>query len=414
MSGSHNTHAKISPSGLDRSTVCTASTAFIDELIEDGRIPKYSPMNKFGASGTFAHDLAEEALLHLLGEKESEEIKAAKSLHHWLESKDFYWTDAMTGRKELFQKGYGELENYIDYCMAQVKHDQDIVYVEVRSKLFYSDVPTDKGTCDFLILHYDGSITIVDLKWRRSGMVESVKNKQLSAYGMSYIQNKMVRQPKMSNVIRLATYNPLVAPYVRPWNTTYMDLKQFCEDEIQEPVDVITEGKMTMFVPTVKACLWCPAKEVCRARLAKVAIGFPKSFNADLVEPEELVEFLKIEPENAAFFKDANSILLNRADIGKAVPGTRLVEGRSNRRYDNVELAGDFLTQHLDHDDVFDPPKIKSFSKITPKLEPDIKKKFETEFLVKPKGKMKLALDDDTEAMSVTSLKAKLLKSKKK
>ena len=411
MSGSHNAHAKISPSGLDRTTVCTASTAFIDELIEKGEIPEYSPMNKFGASGTFAHDLAEEAILHLLDKKESKEIKEAKSLHHWLESKKFYWTDEKTGKKELFQDGYGDLESYIDYCIGQIKDDRDIAYVEVRSKLFYSDNPKDKGTCDFLILHYDGSITIVDLKWRRSGMVESFQNKQLSAYSLSYIENKMLRQPKANTKIRLATYNPLVAPYVEPWDLSLGELKAFCHEEIQVPVDIIKSGVGTSFVPTQKGCQWCPAREKCGAKTLKVAMSFP---NSEIVTDEDYFEIFKNSGEIKALLEDAEKRMYDLADKGQAHQGTMMTTGRSNRRYGDPETAGIFLEEHLDYEEIYDPPKIKSFSKITPKLTPEIKKQFEKDHLIKPQGKLKIVLADGVKSTSVTSLKSKLLKSANK
>ena len=322
MSGSHNTHAKLSPSGLDRTTVCTASTKHVDDLKAQGIIPEYEPMNKFGASGTFAHDLAEEAILHLLDKKESKEIKEAKSLHHWLENKQFFWKDEKTKKSELFQDGYGELENYIDYCMAQIKDDRDIVYVEVRSKLFYSDNPKDKGTCDYLILHHDGSITIVDLKWRRSGMVESYHNKQLAAYGYSYIENKMLRKPKANTEVKLTTYNPLVAPYVAPWKTTVGELKYFCDQVIEKPVAIINEGSMTMFVPTEKACQWCPARDHCGAKDAKVIMAFPNTFDLSNVQDEDLVGWAKMEKEAQGFFEGVNKRLYELADKGNAQEGS--------------------------------------------------------------------------------------------
>lgn len=404
MSGSHNTHAKFSPSGLERTAVCTASTALVDDLIAKGTIPAYQPSNKFGVIGTKAHDLAEETLLHLLGKKISKNIEGAESIHHWLEAQ------VCEFEGEIVHEGYGEVENYVDYCMSQIQSDKDLVYVEVRAKLFYSDNPDDKGTCDFLILHKDGSITIVDLKWRRSGMVDSVRNLQLSAYGMSYIQSNMIFEPKGGAKVSLTTYNPLVAPYVDPWVTNYAELTSFCKDKITTPIRNVEEGNV-MFVPGKKACQWCPAKEYCQARVSKVLTALPDTLGNGIIEDHQLVDLLQIKDEAIALFDDAEKRLYRLADEGKAQSGTRLVEARSNRRYKDPEAAGLFLTQHLDHDDVFDPPKIKSFTKVTPKLTPEIKKQFEAECIVKPKGKLKLVLTDEVSSESVSTLKSKLLKS---
>lgn len=373
-------------------------------MIAEGKISEEQSSNKFGASGTFAHDLAETALLHLLGKKVSKDIEESQSLHHWLEKQQCFFEG------ELVQNGYGELESYIDYCMSCVKHEKDIVYVEVRSRLFYSENPDDKGTCDFLILHHDGSITIVDLKWRRSGMVESFENLQLSAYAMSYIKNKMIVSPKANVEVSLATYNPLVAPYVKPWKTSMGELRNFCNDKIQKQMDLIKSG-FTMFIPSKKACEWCPAKMLCGARTASVVTAFPDTFDVATIADKDLVQYLKTKEQALKFYDDIETRLYNLADQGKAVEGTQLVEGRSNRRYDDEEKAAIFLSEYLSTEDIFHSPKIKAFTEIVPKLSKELKQVFEKDYLVKPKGKLKIVLTDKTEVPTASSLKSKLLKS---
>jgi hypothetical protein len=396
MSGSHNKHAKISPSGLDRTTTCTASVAYIERLKDADIIPQYEPSNIYGEMGTFAHDLAEKAILHLIGKIVDPEISKAKSLHAWLESKNCHG-----------QKGYGDLENYIDYCLSCRKHPKDRVYVEKQSQLFYSDDVGEKGTCDFIILHYDKSITVVDLKWRRSGMVESVENKQLATYAQSFIKNGMLAKAPANTKLHITTYNPLVHPYVDPWDTTVGELNKFCS-KIEASVKIIEEGIHTTFNPNEKACVWCPARSVCRAKAEKLINAMPDTLGLSTFEADDMVQWFQMKKEISQFFDNIETHLTSLAEKGNPVKGTKLVEGASRRHYVDEDTVTDFLGNHLSIEE-YTETSLLPFSKVMPKLTPDVKKAFEAECLVKPKGNMKLVVSTD-DRQSLVAMKSKLFK----
>ena len=404
-SGSHNKHARLSPSASDRWMSCSASIEYIERLREEGVIPKKEPSNVYGAVGSFAHDLSEIIFNHLLGRKKSPEIEAHKTVHKWLKTKTLH-----------HQKDYAVLENYIDYCMAQIRDKKDKVHIEVQSRLFYSEDPEEKGTCDFLIEHRDGDLTVIDLKWRNSGMVESIRNSQLAIYVKSYIQNRMFKKLKPDAKISIATYNPLVHPYAEPWEISVAEFNDFCR-EIQRCADIIDEGVSTVFVPSEYACKWCPAREVCVPKMMNLVNAIPSSImdspnGVPVLSEEALVEFWKLKTMLSDAMKTTEEKLQALAEKGTPAPGTKLITGRSVRRYRNEDEAASFLRRYLDESDIY-KRSIESFSNLLPQLPKSIQKRFEKDHLIKPKGAPKVALDTDKRPTS-KSLKSALFKNIRK
>lgn len=422
MSGSTNTHASLSPSGAERWADCTASKGFIDKLIEDGKIPEREPDNVYAIAGTFAHDMAEAKLLELLGHSgaffnEYSELNDRRFHQAWVEDQDFFKVTDKAILDYMQGNDYEDLSEYVDYCMTQIRSKKDRVHVEVRARLFYSDVPTDKGTCDFLIEHEDESITIVDLKWRPSGMVESYENYQLAIYCMSYIEEQIrigfMKKPKLSTKISLATFNPIVAPHVRPWETTYGNLKKFCK-RFNEAAEVIKEGTCTVFVPTEKGCKWCPAAKhkKCPALNAKVKFAMPNNLDIDTATDEDLVRFYTFYPEIASYAKQVEEHLTRLAENGFPVDGTKLVKGRDgNRKLINESEATEHLKGMGIPDKEIFTTKTKTATQmlktITKTFDKTSAKSFEDNFTERPEGKMKLVPSTDNRP-SITSVKSGL------
>lgn len=418
MSGSTNIHARLSPSGAERWADCTASPSFVEKLITDGKIPAREPDNVFAIAGTFAHDMAEAKLLELLGHSgaffnEYSDLNDRRFQQAWLEDQEFFEISDKEILEYMQNNDYNDLSEYVDYCMTQIRSKKDRVHVEVRARLFYSDILTDKGTCDFLIEHEDDSITIVDLKWRRSGMVESYENYQLAIYCMSYIEEQIrigfMQEPKLSTKISLSTFNPIVAPHVRPWETTYGKLKKFCK-RFTDAVDVINEGTYTVFVPTEKGCKWCPAAKhkKCPALNAKVKFAMPKNLDIDTATDEDLVRFYTFYPEIASYAKQVEEHLTRLAENGFPVDGTKLVKGRDgNRRFiDEKEATEHLMSIGLTETEVFNK-KPRTPTQLTKLLSKSDAKDFTDNFTERPEGKMKLAPSTD-ERTSITSVKSGL------
>lgn len=417
MSGSANYHAVKSPSGADRWIPCTASIDYVARLRKAGKLPQHEASNKFGLSGTYMHDCAELALNHLLGVEQCDEIAKFKNVeawsftlnspekvNAWLDSRDDVEED---DRPDIFklmiESDYSLIVDYIDYCMAAIRSKKDAVYVEVRSQLFYETDHREKGTCDFLVLHDDGDVTIVDLKWRRSGMVESEKNTQLSIYCMSFIEEYRPIMGSRFNddtKISLTTFNPLVAPHVDPWETTLGELDTFC-DHIREASEIIDEGLVTVFTPTKKGCQWCPARDICNARKMQVGFSMPDNGDVDSMTDEDALQFYKAFPQLKEMHKNIEDRFTAAAERGAPVPGTKLVDKVARRKYHDKHQARELLKKYLKVAEIDQEPDIIAFGTIIKKLKAEgvskeVIAEFEKTQLVKPKAGTKLALSDDS------------------
>lgn len=434
MSGSHNKHARLSPSGAERWANCTASVGFAEKMMRDGKIPEREPDNVYAIAGTFAHDMAELALLNLLGKLETKkpmtyaELNKLPNQKHWLKQQDFYGVEDKDILDFMQTQDYTALEEYVNYCMESIRDPKDRVFVEVKSPLFYSDDTSETGTCDFLIEHKDGDITVIDLKWRNSGMVESYENYQLSIYSNSYLQSYiklgLMKKPTPVTKISLATFNPIVAPYVKPWETTYGFLVDFCQ-RFTDAKDIIEDGNYTIFVPTEAGCKWCALAKhkKCPALNAKVAFAMPKTLNIEDATDEELVKFYKFTPELFGYAKRVDEYLTRLAENGTPAEGTKLVRGRAgNAKFIDEKAAIQFAQDKGVHeDDIYKPKSARTPTQIATaikkklggKVGKDVEAAFMKGYTERPEGSLKLAPVDD-DRPSLKSVKAGLFKGLKK
>lgn len=149
-SGSHNTHARLAPSGSKTWSNCTASPAYVEA--NKHRIPEDSS-SIYSEEGTTAHDYAADILLK---------------------------NKTLADIPVDFQDPVG---TYVDHCLSLVP-DGVNYEVEVQVPLFYQADQT--GTCDFAIVT-DGRVTVRDYKHGAGVLVTSAHNPQLAIYAYSMI-----------------------------------------------------------------------------------------------------------------------------------------------------------------------------------------------------------------------------------
>jgi hypothetical protein len=151
-SGSHNAHAKLSPSGSKTWTNCIAAPAMVyanSHLIPEDTSSEYS------REGTAAHDFAADVLLNKITIDDVPE--------------------------EVFRD---PIKDYVDHCLALVP--EGISYqVEVVAPLWYS--PGSSGTSDFAVVT-DDLVIVRDLKFGQGVLVHGHLNTQLAIYGYSLIR----------------------------------------------------------------------------------------------------------------------------------------------------------------------------------------------------------------------------------
>jgi hypothetical protein len=416
-SGSHNAHARLSPSSADRWARCTASTKFIED--NQDRIPP-DRGSVYAQEGSDAHDLCEAVLT------------------------------GKTTISEVPQDFRPHVKFYVDHCQGLMQ-EGDYHFVEAKVPLFYS--PEENGTCDFAIIR-DGRVIIRDLKYGQGVLVEAENNAQLAIYALSFIYaNNDVFDLGPDTIVDIGIVQPRhhADDPVRTWEIALADLEHGFVPKLKEAVENTRNGTNLEFKANDKSCKWCPAKAICQYRVTNAAdpVGFdvladlpdltkeekklpvadrierslrpfvedpdagivsskmsrdwreskgiPENINSD----ENLVKLWSNRKAITSLLDDIEEYLQVRAESGNPAPGTKLVSGREgNRKWGDEEAAEKFLatTCKLKMDERFKftlIPPTQAEKLIADKLQtPRSKAKF-LSLVSRSDGRPVVALDDD-------------------
>jgi len=373
-SGSHNTHARFSPSGAHQWGHCLGSIAFIEANAH--RIPKDNS-TVYSKEGTDCHDWATKVF-----NKEITIDKVPENFRQYV-------------------------ADYVDHCMALVPSGSSPM-VEVQVPLYYQ--PTKTGTADFAVVT-DSRVVIRDLKFGAGVLVLADSNEQLAIYAMSLIKMfEDIYDFSPDTVVDIGIFQPRhrEAQNSQPWIISLKDLETFCEAieyafiqastglaRVQEkilkdkaPKRDVSCAEILEAAPGLKfcprdgdngCCRFCKAKGCCDARLAAAVEGMnlPDTSGEDLLAllpdldkkeaketpetriqirakaagiprealtDEYLVKLLECKPAIIKFLSDVEETLEARVMAGEQVPGIKIVLGRAgNRAWVNEEAADTFL-----------------------------------------------------------------------
>ena len=447
LTGSSNSHARLSPSDSKRWTNCTASIAF------------------------------QEANAHRVRDDSSREADEGTEAHEWA-AKLLLGQIKPIDIPDAFRQ---PVCDYVDHCMSLVPgapltnlqtcvEDTDMgfaapetaVLVEEQVPLFYQ--PEQKGTADFIgILSVEGQVVRCygrDYKHGAGVLVETESNTQLAIYVFSAI--KALEGAYVfsdDTIVDLAIVQPRhrEAGDPKPWVLTLKELAAFCWDieykaitareaaeRVRERIgspgrdvgtDEIREAAPgAVFAPGFGdsgACRWCKCKAFCSENHAASVEGLHlPSMSAEemltlmpevdgtpeqaialtsevlgsrglIVQDDYLVRLVKNAPNIRKMLDNVEEYLESRLIAGEEIPGLKLVNGREgNRTWSSEEQADVFLkNQGLKQDERYDY-KLKSPAAIEKALKDKLKKVARTksrfeELIVRSPAKKKLAIDDD-------------------
>lgn len=381
ISGSHQAHARLAPSGSHQWVPCTGSIALLEA--NRHRVVK-DDSSIYSNEGTEAHDHAANILL---GKTTLDEIP------------------------ENFREHVGA---YVEHCRSVA--GDGLVEVEVQVPLFYQ--PDSTGTCDF-VAYTDERVVIRDLKYGAGVLVSSHENEQLAIYGLSWIRQMVedgLADFTPDTVVDIAVFQPRhrEGAEQKPWVLTLAELEVFCRD-IEDAAITAQEGlrrvveklpcgsrdiattEILEVAPALKfapsegdggACRWCKAKGFCEARLnAAVAdielpqlelkellAGMPDmtkeekkmepidraesmlsraadesgqlNFTAGVLTDDYLVRLFRASKGLTAFLDSVGEYLEGRVMAGEKIPGLKLVLGREgNRAWTDEDAADKLLAQ---------------------------------------------------------------------
>ena len=371
-------HAKLSPSASSRWLVCTAS---VKEC--EGREQTTS---KYAEEGTLAHSLLEKQLNPDAPDVPQtgvtvDMLNAVKVATDWVEDILKRYPDAIV--------------------LTETQVD--------ASALLMGPV---WGTADILIWAPGiKTLFVADYKHGKGIPVEVKHNTQLQIYAIGAIASMEWMfegvETVMSVVIQPRADHPDGVIRTEPYE---VDTLKGIAESMSESVIDIAEGK-TRYVPNETTCRWCLAKHECPALSEKVQEVVPfdsiptkeeVTQAVEAADDHQLLRFHKMRPLLKTWMDAMEAHLVDQIMKGNEVPGLKVVEGRSNRKWADPEEAAEKLRTEvkLRKGEVFTeklvtPAAVEKILKGKPKRGLKAKQEALAALITKPPGKPTVVADSD-------------------
>ena len=383
-----NKHALLSASSAHRWLACTAAPHF-EENFPDGT-------SNYAEEGTLAHAICElyarKKFTVMTTRKFNADLKK-------LQAQPLY-------QDEMLKTA----EAYVEYLTEKAMGYTAMPHVAMEVKVDLTEyIPDGFGTCDCIMVGGD-TLHITDYKHGKGVPVSAVGNPQMRLYALGALklygavygdQIKKVSmgicQPRLSDT---ASEDALTVEELLAWGES---IKPIAKEAYDGP---------GTFCPG-DHCRFCKGKAQCRARAAhfagfsdytgieiagrldedtltdRIADGTPVLSNADVAD-------LLIRAEGlAAWYKDLQDYAASALLAGDEIPGFKLVEGRSNRTFTDVDEAVQALLNAGYEEAMIFDRKPKTLSELEKLLGKKAFSELLSGYVVKPKGKPTLAPASD-------------------
>lgn len=362
-----SSHAILSPSAASRWLTCTPSAR-----LEQGFENKSS---SYADEGTLAHAVGECMLRELAGfitHAEAETIMAVhmnnqyynKELHDYAEGYAYFvWNQCKPGVTELFIEQRLDMTDYVEEGF---------------------------GTGDALVVG-DRIMRFSDLKYGKGVPVYAEDNAQLKLYSLgAYKELKHIFEIDM---IEVNIYQPRL-DNVSTWSISVQELLDWAEN-ILKPAAALAYAGKGEYKPG-KACLFCKAKATCRAlHDYNTQLAQYEFVNPDILTDEEVANVL-LRSEMLTKWVDAVAgyALATAVSGEKAWPGYKVVQGRTNRKYNSEVIVAQKLKEK-GFTDIYKAPALLAMGEMEKKLTKPVFKEIVEPLLIKPDGAPTLVKETD-------------------
>ena len=297
---------------------------------------------------------------------------------------------------------------YLDIVRPLLAKAQD-GGVEIRVRIT-SVPPTAEcfGTADFVAV-VGRKLFVVDLKYGKGVHVHVANNSQALFYALAVVET--LHLDGLIDEIEIIVCQPRIDGAERQsWEIDIIDLWMWRDAKLIPAVQRILNGDQSL--QDGPWCRFCPALAICplKHELAMQAAedafdtGFDDMRNNDDLPPEGVAERLNLALRLEDWIdklKEHAALMIHR---GEDVPGFKLVEGRSNRKWaaDDEEILRELVERGKftpkDAERFYKPPELQSPAGV----EKTLKRmgRTQTQFLLnglinKPPGKPALVMVDD-------------------
>lgn len=370
-------HAKLSASGSKKWLTCTPSARLEDQFPDE--------RSSFAEEGTFAHEVFEHIVNAYLGtcELDLDQFEG----HEWwsVELRDHCMAAAAVATERIE--------------VARERCADALVLVEQRLD-FSKWVPEGFGTGDLVIVG-DGFIEVLDLKYGKGIPVDAVDNTQMRLYALGAYNEcahlydvetvtSTVLQPRLDNY----SSEQLTLTELLGWAESYVVPRaRMAWDGVGEFVagEHCTSG-------FCRARFQCPARAEAALEVARKDFALQPP---ELLTVDQLLRVLDKADLAMKWLADVQSFALKQAEAGHEIPGWKLVEGRSNRKYSDPDAVAAKLVEAGVPEAVIYERSLLGITALEKTLG---KKKFAElldDLVVKPSGKPTLVrVEDKRQAIS--------------
>ena len=372
-------HARLAPSAAHRWINCPASVDYCEAL--KAADPNFDPPSIYAAEGSSAHIVAADVLEN--GGTALQRVGTTIEV------------DGFTFEVDREMAEY--VRQYVEYVKSITTSDR---YIEQKLKLEHE--PRSFGTAD--VVHIDkGTCVVVDLKYGKGVRISAQDNPQLKLYALAAYNY-------FSLYYDIERFELHVAqPRLNHYDVFRLDREELLNWHIDvvNPVVADIHNGIGLFEPGEWCSnAFCPAKKVCPHR-AKAMWGMLDFKDLDSpgepaqVSDQALGEILAQGAKVRPFLSDMEDLARERLLGGADVPGWKMVEGRSIRKWKSeadAEMAlrktklrvGDYIRKKL-----VTPAQLEQVTKGR-KGHYDMKKQgFMSEHIEKPPGKPSLVSSAD-------------------
>ena len=330
-------HALLSASSAHRWLACTAAPRF-EEQFPNGT-------SDYAEEGSLAHSICElYARKHfsvMTNRKFNSELKKLQAKPHYSD--------------EMLKTA----EKYVDYLREKAMSYPTTPYVTFEVKVDFSDyVPEGFGTCDCVMIGGD-TLHITDYKHGKGVEVSAEENPQMRLYALGALKMFAPVFGDSIKKVSMGICQPRITDDESEDGMTVEELREWGEG-IKPRAKEAYDGPGT-FCPG-EHCRFCKGKAQCRAR-ADQNTAF-EDFKDFAIEGKAAPELQALSPETRAviglppmlsdaeigellvraeglvqWYKDLCEYATQNILNGKEIPGRKVVAGKSNRAFKDVEEA---------------------------------------------------------------------------
>lgn len=318
-------HALLGASSAARWIACTPSARATENLPDEE--------TKYAAEGTRAHELCEYTLRH--------------NLAGWKGGKPFDpMYDWYGGEGTVTPEMLKAANQYVSFI-----HDLWVGYA-VRPMVFIEQevdvsrwVSGGFGTCDCLMIG-DGILHIIDFKYGQGVPVSPERNPQLMYYALGAYA--LFEGIEGIGTVCMSIVQPRMQEEPQTWELPLADLLTWAREVLQPAAELAWKGE-GVYHPGGH-CRFCKAYPSCRAwqKQYNPLAGFEPYPEPATLSDEELGEWLQKLEGLAAYAKDLEEYAQQALMEGRSLPGWKLVQGRSTRKWTDQDAA----FQQMEHDGI--------------------------------------------------------------